>query len=356
MNFLRSLLFFLCALPLYAADAPAKPQHHTVKLKGEKLKLSAVLREIGEQTGITVQPAEDVGDPEIDVNLVGVPFWQAIDTVAEKVGAKPYFYGRDSKIRLQKASKPGNALVHYDGLFRVSIRRITALHDFDTGGRDLTAFLEVVWEPQLMPIYFDTRPLHLKVEDSKGKSLSVKAQGSQLVPADSRLSMQVDVPLPVVPRGDDKLALLEGEFTVRAPSKMLSFALGNLDALARGKFPAVNREEGTTCTITSIKLDRTRWTVDVDVLLPEGGPGFESFQTWTANNELYLVNTKARVRLSPTSSDLIDSTSRKARLSYTFDGKGVAPGKPEDFTMIYRAPASIVELPIRFQFKNVPLP
>src|SRR5215203_2382026 len=131
MKLFRSLLLPLVVVPLYAADPPAKaPQPHTVKVQGTKLKLSAVLRAVNEQTGTVVQAGEDVGDPEIDVALAGTPFWQALDTIAAKAKARPYFYEGDGKIRLVKASKETNSLVHYDGLFRISLRRLTALNDF----------------------------------------------------------------------------------------------------------------------------------------------------------------------------------------------------------------------------------
>jgi hypothetical protein len=48
---------------------------------------------------------------------------------------------------------------------------------------------------------------------------------------------------------------------------------------------------------------------------------------------------------------------RRAVINYNFrDTATVKRGKPSDWKLVCRAPAAFVELPIPFEFKDIPLP
>jgi hypothetical protein len=143
---------------------------------------------------------------------------------------------------------------------------------------------------------------------------------------------------------------------------MITFQFETLDRLAAAKAGDRLRKqtlEGVTCALDALTLVRDRWSLRFVLGLPAGGKKFESFQasTWVVHNELILQSKDGKKRLRPTSYALESVSSRRAVLTYNFVDKPGAPrGQARDWLVAYRMPALIVEVPIRFQFKDVPLP
>jgi hypothetical protein len=53
---------------------------------------------------------------------------------------------------------------------------------------------------------------------------------------------------------------------------------------------------------------------------------------------------------------LESATERGATLSYHFRERDGSPlGKPSDWRVRYRTPANLIQMPIKFTFKNIPL-
>ncbi len=344
-------------LPAFAADPPSAPPVHIVSLKTSSMPLDEVLGKLSMESSIPVRAAAEVGMPAISLNLEKVPFWKALDTIATQADARPYLYSRDGKIVLQKGKRDSGQPISYSGPFRVALQRISAVHNFETGTRDMTALVQVAWEPSLLPLYIQTRATQVEIHDGKDRPVEPAQQGSVLVSTTGRMAISLDLPLPSLPRSEAKLALLKGQFLVRAPSKMLTFTLGNVEKLSQGTFPVVLREEGTNCQVNSIMLRNKRWTIDVTYTLPPGGPTFESYESWIGNSQMYLLNQKTRRTVMATASELEDSSSRRAHIRYHFEDTGnERRGNPGDWTVFYHAPAAITEWPVPFRFTEIPLP
>ena len=85
----------------------------------------------------------------------------------------------------------------------------------------------------------------------------------------------------------------------------------------------------------------------------------ESFQasSLVVHNELVLTSKDGKRQL-PSSSYVIDEiSSRRAKVTYHFtDRPGQRRGSVRDWKVSYRAPARIVEVPVSFTFRGVPLP
>jgi hypothetical protein len=140
---------------------------------------------------------------------------------------------------------------------------------------------------------------------------------------------------------------------VIAPSRMLHLSFDPLDQLEK-KAPVAVTQDGMTCKMTKVVLNNDRWSVQVALDYPPGGPTFESFQSWVVNNEMTLESKDGTKHLASNSYVLESSTSRRAVLTYHFTDKN--RGKPEDWKVTYRTPASIVEIPLNFTFKDIRLP
>src|SRR5262249_26444840 len=132
--------------------------------------------------------------------------------------------------------------VSYSGPFRTTVQRVAASLDLETGRRAYTVTLEVAWEPTLQPLLLETNPPGLGVRGEKGEALPSREEGSAMAAANGRLSLPFDVALPALPRGADRIALLEGKLTAVAPSKMLTFTFDTLDRLAAAPAKSQTRE------------------------------------------------------------------------------------------------------------------
>ncbi len=351
----------LLALSSVPAAAEDPPQPRLFSLGGEKTPLSKVLAELTRQTGVRVEDQRGEGDPEIALRLDRVPFWRALDAVADAAGAGVYLYPRGGRITLVKrpAGRPAPRVSH-DGFFRCSLKKVLASLDLETGADVCTAFLEVAWEPDLQPLYLETRPQDLRLLDERGKLIPIPAEGSSLAPVEGRISLVTEVQLPGLPRSAARIGLLEGRLNVIAPSKMLTFTFDALDRLEKAAPAAPERsltQEGVTCRLGKIVLAKDHWTVQVFLDYPPGNRPLESYQSWVVNNELALVSGDGKRRLPSSDYVLENATDRRAVLSYNFRDKDKqVRGRPEDWHLTYRTPARVVEWPVRFSFKDVPLP
>ncbi len=339
----------------------AAPQPRLFSLHEDNVPLSKALAELARQTGVRVEDQRGEGDPAIAVNLERVPFWQALDTIAGTAHAGVYLYPRGGRITLvnRPAGRPA-PLVSHDGFFRCSLKKVMTARDLETGANTCTVLLEVAWEPGLLPLYLETRPQDLRILDAGGQPVPVSAEGSSLAPVDGRISLVSEVQLPALPRSAPRIGLMEGRLNVIAPSKMLTFTFDALDRLDKGGLDAPERkqtQEGVACRLGKIVLAKDRWTVQVLLDYPPVNRPLESYQSWVVNNELALESLDGKRRLVSTDYLLENATPHRAVLSYHFrDRDKQVRGRPADWRLTYRTPASIVEWPVRFSFKNVPLP
>lgn len=341
--------------------AGAPPAAKLVTLQAEKVLLSKALDELARQTGVRVEDRRGEPDRDVRVDLKGVTFWQALDRIAEAAGARVYLYPRSGRITLVPRRPDAPApRVSYDGPFRTAITKVMTAHDLETGAHTCKVVLEVAWEPQLQPFYLETRPQGLVVRDEGNRPVAVPEPGSSQAPVDGRISLAFEVALPAPPRTAAKIGLIEGHFSAIGPSKMLTFTFDTLDRLHAAAADGPSRkltQEGVTCRVRKVVLAEDRWTVQVALDYPPGNKDLESYQSWVVNNEMVLVSADGKRRL-PSSSYVIDSMSaRRAVIAYNFVDKGrLRRGKPGDWKLAYRAPASVIEMPLTFSFKDVPLP
>jgi hypothetical protein len=333
------------------------PKAKTFTLSADQMKLSAVLADLSKKSGVVVEDKRGEADDPITVNVKAATFWAAVDAVAAAAHARVTINPRDGRVSLiKRTDKDEGTIVSRDGLFRAAVKRVTAVHDFDTGSSVYTASVEIAWEPWLLPLFLETSPRDFKVSDEKSNPVTVRQEGSSIAPVDGRAAFLLDLPLPTFDRDAKKIGQIEGKLSVIAPSRMLQLSFDPLDQLEKQlkKAPVAVTQDAMTCKVTKVVLNDDRWSVQVALDYPPGGPTFESFQSWVVNNEMSLESTDGGKRLASNSYVLESSSSSRALLTYHFTDKN--RGKPQDWKVLYRTPASIVEIPLRFAFKDVRLP
>jgi hypothetical protein len=363
-----AVIFFLTLSFSSAFDRPdttppAAPEHKFVTLQSDKLTLSQALTDLTKQTGIHLEALRDLPDQPLHLDLKHVTFWQAVDAVAAAAKARVNLYPTSGRIAL---AKRGNNYrlppICYDGRFRLCVKRVTTSRDLEVGddapGRGAThVAIEVAWDPELQPLYLETRPHAVRLVDDKNNVLTVPDEGSSLAPVDGRIALGFDLHLPALSRSVGKISSLEGRLSMIGPSKMLTFHFDRLDKIAAANANDPERsltQEGVACRILDVKLRRDHWTVRVALDYPPGMKQLDSNQSWVVNNEMTLESLDGKKRFASSNYVLESATSRRAILSYHFRGK--ERGEPRDWKISYRAPANLIEAPIKFAFKDIPLP
>lgn len=350
-----------------AASPVRMPARKTVTWPTDTMRVSKALTELAKQTGIRVEDVRGGPDEAIQLDLKQTSFWQALDALAAAANARVNLYPTSGRIALAKRGTDYRLPpISYDGRFRLSVKKVTASRDLEIrdknglGGATNLA-VEVAWDPELLPLYLETRPRGLRLVDDKNNVLSIPDEGSSLAPVEvGRIALGVDVRLPALPRSVSAIHSLEGELSMIGPSKMLTFTFAMLDRLAETKATDPERQltqEDVTCRILDVKLLRDRWSLRVELLYPRGMKQLDTYQSWVVNNEMTLESPDGKKRLPNTGYALVSATSQRAVLVYHFRDHGASKrGKPGNWRVRYRTPANLIEAPIKFTFKDIPLP
>jgi hypothetical protein len=357
---LSSFGYFAFSADPVQADGDKQPTLRLATIQGQHLPLKTVLAELDRQTSNVVTDQMGDPDPGLDLDLKQVTFWQALDAIADKAGARIDLHPRNGDVALAKRPTGWHdPLISYSGLFRITLHGLAAKLDLETNTHSYTASLEAAWEPHLLPLLLETRPRSLVVRDEAGRALPSDSFASSLAPVDGRTSLPFEVTLPPVARAVGKLSLVEGQLYAVAPTKMLTFAFDSLDQLINASANDPRRNltlEGVVCRVSKVVVADEHWSVEIMLDYPEGNVKLDSYQSWVVNNEIRLESKDGADRFPSSSYLLEDSTPRHAVLTYHFNDKERMKRGLAEWKLVYRTPALVVKVPIAFSFKDVPLP
>ena len=346
-------------------SASGMPERKTITLQAERISIRQSLAEIIKQTGIRVEDARGVPDGAIHLDWKQTPFWQALDALAAAAKARVNIYPTSGRIVLDKRGADYSLPpISYDSRFRLCVKKVTTSRDLEisdkmgNGGATSLA-VEIAWDPELLPLYLETRPRGLRLVDDANNVRTLPNEGSSLAPVDGLIASTLDLALPAMPRRAKAIRSLEGELSMIGPSKMLTFTFETLNRLAKSKENDPERQlmqEDVTCRILEIKLLAKRWTVRVALEYPRGMKQLDTNQSWVVNNEMMLESPDGKKRLPSTNYALESATAQRAVLSYHFRDRGASVrGKTGNWRVRYRTPANLIEAPIKFAFKDIPL-
>jgi hypothetical protein len=341
-------------------DLAARP----VTLDGEYT-LGKALAELAAQSGTKVEDRREAGDdPQLKLKLTKVTFWEAIDTIAREADARVGVWERDGKIALR--ARPPNAAAppaSYNGIFRTTVKRISAVRNFEVENSGYLATLEIAWEPRFRPFLVELDPKALSFQDDKKRSLALEEMEGETeknkLAVSHRTAVTFDIPLPSLQRASAKLGLLKGNVQMVGPTRMDTFAFkSTLAEMEKDPRARELTQNGVTVKVSKLDLPKDHWTLVMALEYPADGPQFESFESWLVYNEIELRK-KDGSGVFPNNAgySIDDSAGNRAILSYNFvDGKTDKRGSPDDWTVVYKTPGLIVDVPVAFEFKDLPLP
>jgi hypothetical protein len=329
----------------------------------DELPVSKMLAELTRQTGVPVEDRREATDAKIKLKLDKVPFWKALDAIAQEADAVVNLYERDYAIALrQRPEGYTTPPISYDGIFRTVVRRITAQRNLDSENSTYVAAVEMAWEPRFRPFRLDLSPADVTVEDDKGRKMALDEDQKEPRAVTNKLHVTFDVPLGSLQRSSPKLGRFKANMKFVGPTRMDSFSFDK--TLAEMQKDPRSREmtqEGVTVKVNNLELARDHWTMVMGLEYPADGPQFESFESWLIYNELSLQGGPDGKSTFPNNGGYVieSSTGNRAVIEYHFVDStkdNLKRGNAADWKPVYKTPGLIVEVPASFDFKDVPLP
>lgn len=343
------------------------PSASKVTLQGEAMRLTDVMKALQQQTGNTLidlreQSGQVATNPSMSLDLKDRPFFQALDEVATKAGLTLNFYNAEGAIAYLEAGEamPGaekktesRPFVDYVDAFRVSLNQLLISRDFATGESIANMRMEFVWEPRLRPLSMKLDTGKIKATDDKGREItaSVTGEAMELAIRPENPIVDVNLNLSAPPRDATRIASIEMEAELTLPTRTIRLALPDIT-----KKDAQTETDKSTLKILEFESEPPVWKIRVELNAPRpaGSENVESYQ---------------QTNLTPTVA-LSKPDSARIPLNGGFSvGPGNAPGKlvyellfvdvtgrPEDHGLVVEIPGDLKTIPVRWKFKDIPLP
>jgi len=338
-------------------EASLEPSYLT--LSGEKPSLSDIAAAIEKQTGNKViDYRENFGGPagevSLDVDIEKGEFWPTVDRLLDQANLSLYNYSGEQALAL--INRPAGVAARrerasYHGPFRIEPVRVTATRDLrNPVGQALTIDIEISWEPRLAPIAV-TLPLEsIEAETLDKKMIPVANPEVQLeIPVQTgTTAAQLELPLKLPPRDARQISSLSGVLTILVPGEVTKFRFDELSEAVEG---AEQQQGGTIVVLESIRANDDLWEVRMKVGFDKTSGALESHRGWVFNNAAYLVDADGK-RIDNVGLETTLQTEHEVGFAYFFERRGQLAGK----SFVYETPAAILNVPVPFQLKNIPLP
>lgn len=335
----------LAALIFSASSAVAQPVPPTIVSLNDSKKASELFAILEKQSGLKVQAGSL--DPDAMVGPFSKkPFWDVLESLAAKTGTRLSVNGASQSITFAKGESKTAASL--DGAFRIVSNGVTARADSTTGDSIYTLALDVQWEPRFPVFRIDAQPRVSKSKDNLGNALTVKM--TSVKSGVIGYSHESDIRVEGLTRAATTIASIAGEFTVTAAPKMLAFEFADL-----AKLPVTMEIDGVKATLLKVIKRDEVWELQLTVEYAADPPSFESFESWTNRNAIRLIAPNGRA-VTETENQDVSSSGRTVKAAYRYSFKSADLSNRAGWKVVYETPAPLVEFPVRFQLKDIPLP
>jgi hypothetical protein len=334
------LLIFGISVPV-SAQSPFPAQR--LVFAQEQLTLRQFVETLNQQSGMVLELGSL--DPTSKISLKNGHFWESLDLVASQTGSRLLPIRKGAGLRLVKSPQPGPSPA-YDGPFRLAVRQISSVKDFDLGQNNTEIALDLNWEPRYPVFRIESEPLIRDARTDTGLKLEFQPNRTKIPLNGSQ--HQPTIRLKGIPRAA-KTVSIQGEYTITAAEKMLNLPF------TFAKVPEKQTLEGVTVTLSRAEMIDNRVELQLDLEYPKDHPDFESFETFVTRNTAALKN-EAQQLWEPSDYE-ISSQGRRVSAVYRFTSKaGPLVWDPKKWSLNYRTPGPLKDFTIRFQFSGIELP
>jgi hypothetical protein len=329
-----------------------------VTLDVKKAPLDDVLKEVEKQTGNRLLDyrekfGQEAVEKKVTVKVDDVPFWSAMDQILDAANMAPYAFSGETALALIER-EPGAlrrfGRAAYAGPFRIEATTISAERGLRSPDQSfLRMDLDIGWEPRLEPLAITQAAGDLKVMCDDGRETPPSSEDAVFdveVPrgshaADATLTLQLPA------REATKLSSLKGKLSALVPGRMVDLEFTDLKNAKDVK----QETGGVTVTLDRVVKNQALWEVHMRVRIGGLEAGLESHQGWVFQNVTFLKN-KDGEQIDHAGYETTMQTEREAGFAYFFE----TPDDLSEYTWVYRTPTAIVNLPVEYELKDVPLP
>lgn len=341
----------------------------------EKKTLAATLTDISKETGnlVIFRSLPDVTLRQMtDLKTDSISFWQALDQLAVRHKLRYEYDASLAGLRLlpgDAGESPSENAVDYAGAFRLEAPPAVRHPRAGSGAKDsplairqdllrVTLFMRP--EPRLRPLFLQCAAKEVTVQSADKIVLAPLTPEANVELAlregagGSRLQMDYVVPPSI------KLAAIDikGKLqcTTAAGNEIIRFT--ELMKLADGREVNIARRRGgVTVALDRVAISRADGgkqdiQIKVAVAYDTGGPAFESHRSWMLHNEVYLEDPTGKRWPLNGGSETTQQGNDGLGIIYRFTG---LPDSLPECSFVYVAPTLIVDVPITFQLKSVPV-
>jgi hypothetical protein len=244
----------------------------------------------------------------------------------------------------------GTPLIQYSGPFRIELQQLNLSRDFRAGTAVANIRLEAAWEPRLRPMLLKLKAEELKVADDRKKVVKpqIEKEAEEVVLRPENPAAEINLNLDAPERDAKKLGSLLVKAEVTIPAGIKTFKFPSL-----AQKGVTSKQADVSVTLEDIEVDEQVWKVNVTLVYPGEGPAFESYRQGLFNNRLWLQRADGSRFEHNGGFSNTGSDGGKLGFEYLFVD---APGKPEDYQLIYETPSKVITIPLEFEFKDVVLP
>lgn len=330
------------ALSLLMVQEPSIPPA-TVTITKVDATLPELLETIEQQTRVKV--ASQVKAQPIAATFQAMPFWKALQSVADATGTRIALRNQGETIELVERGE-GLTLADSAGPFRVMVDEVVSRLDVATGQRATDIALTIHWEPTFPVFRISTDPTLESVKLDTGTTL--KVEPSRTRTATRGYAHSTRVTLPGIPRDVKKIDTITGKFRVTAAKRMIPF---NFKTLSTTK-DSLATDSGVSVTLEPARPVDGRWEFRLVAEYPEGMPTFESFESWVTKNRFTLTSPTGK-QLEPADWDIPEQSQRVVAI-YRFPAKELPT--LTGWSATYATPTPLIEFDVPFTLTAIPLP
>ncbi|MCA9212178.1 MAG: hypothetical protein KDB27_03860 [Planctomycetales bacterium] len=329
----------------------------TITLSG-RMSLGDFLTKVREQTNNNVADFRnrfgEGGDVEIDVDLKDEPFWKAMDSVLDQTGLTVFNSSGELRTVALTSRNPGerdrSGFAEYSGPFRIEATEISTQRNLRSPAiQGMRIRLDVLWEPRLTPLLIRQPYANLKVVTDDGNELaSTVPDGSAEIPVQSTVAgVDLVIPFDLPDRSADQIDSLSGTLYALIPGKQVQFEFEKLEN-ARD---IAQRQSGVTVTLDRVIKNRDIYEVRIRVKLAQNAAQRQTHLDWASNNIVQLVGKDGKKVDEPNFEPYFE---REGEIGYRY----LFPLDDEikNYKLLYKTPASMVEVPVQYELKNIDLP
>lgn len=322
--------------------------------------LAEVIATLQQQTGNRLvdnreQFGQEPAPKKVTVKAANEPFWSALDKVLDSAQMSPYAYSGEAELALVERapgvlSRTGRAV--YSGAFRIEATSVTAQRGLRSPDESsLRLELEIAWEPRLRPIALTQAAADLKATVDDGRNVPATSPDAvfdvEVEPGTH--AAEVTLPLQLPGRDSQRLQSVEGTLTALVPGRIVELTF---DKLAEAR-EVSQQTGGVSVTLDRVVQNQALWEVHMRIRIDSMAGGIESHRGWVFQNVSFLRD-DAGEQLDHAGYETTLQTEKEAGFAYFFElpeGRGIG-----DYQWVYRTPASIVTVPVRYTLTDVPLP